>query len=189
MVRFMAKFTEMLNWTQIIYNEINNVRQFLRINFIFHAYAQQDRECRFANFQGKPMLDNHQIVIDIIHHICQTSSVLRCLSFGFFPPLICFFLCDCFSSMGRTRSNRWIDTMIMCIIIMNTTLYASIFLLFFLIPNRRWLFIYLSLPPVAFCHFLNFVNVILRKKRHFSRLFCSLDRGKKGKIDACFCML
>lgn len=39
--------------------------------------------------------------------------------------------------------------------------------------QRRRLFIYLSLPPVAFCHFFNFVNVILRKKRHFSRLFFS----------------
>lgn len=113
-----------------------------------------------------------------------------CLSFGFFSlHLFVFFLCDCFSSMGRTRFNRWIDTNDYVHYYYEHNLVCINFSSLFLIPNRRWLFIYLSLPPVAFSHFFNFVNVILRKKRHFSRLFCSLNREKKGKIDACFCML
>lgn len=157
MIRFMAKFTEMLNWTQIIYNEINNVRQFLRINSIFYAYVQQDRDCRFPNFQGKPMLDSHQIVIDIIHHICQTSSVPRyvCL-LGFF--FFHFFYVIVFLRWVERASIVESIQMIMCIIIMNTTLYASIFLsLFFSFPIVvDYIYLFISsacriLPFLQFC--------------------------------------
>lgn len=88
MVSFVAKFNEMLNclssnWTDFffytIYNQINNVRQFLRQQIhTFHWW--------FSTFPRKTSVRQPSNCNDIIHHICQTSSILRyvCLLVGVF---------------------------------------------------------------------------------------------------------
>lgn len=96
------------------------------------------------------------------------------------------FLCDCFFSPCL----RWVERisfdksiqMIVLMIMMKTTLwrYSFHFISF------GWLFIYLSLPLVAFCHFFNLVNVILEMSI-ISHGFTQNGYEKKNKTK-CHCM-
>lgn len=145
------RFNEMLNWKQIIYNQINNLRQFnwLNASTICRANAQQ-QDFSWLKMEYVECIACDSVVAQSNIHpfiIHLPNFLLEMLTQSVFIHYIdiCLFvclLCGCFSSK-RTAANQYKWLWALLLLLRNEPCELCFF-------SHRRLFIYLSLPPDAF---------------------------------------